>query len=316
MKVEKLKELVKNFLTSCKTEKYLAANTIYSYESDLNEFIDFMEKDKLNIKNLKTSELAKFFQKIASNNLSTASHLRKISSIGQFMSFLCELDIIKKNPISEIDRPKKGLRLPDFLSESDINKLISASDANDKFGIRNKCIIELLYSSGMRVSELANLKIVDTTIQKIETKMITIMGKGRKERLVPLNDKAILALKEYLSVRDQFKTNDSGKIYLFCSRSKSGKLTREQIGIMLKQVAIKSGVSPDKVHPHALRHSFATELCRKKVNLRIIQELLGHSDISTTQIYLDVADQEMIDFLSDNHPMAAKSSPDQTNTKS
>jgi integrase/recombinase XerD len=227
--------------------------------------------------------------------------LRKISSLNQFLQFLVEENFLVENPMVDIKRPAKEKSLPKFLKPAEIEILIENAKKDNKFGIRMALIIDFLYASGMRISELLTLRMSDI---KNAEKLIMIKGKGNKERLVPLRKQTFGLLEKYLEVRKDFVSSLDGDKYLFCSRGGTGHLTREMVGMELKKVALLSNIDPTRVSPHVLRHSFATNLVNKKVNLRVVQELLGHSDISTTEIYIDTMDSEIVDFVKENHPMS------------
>ncbi len=293
--------VLEKFLTICNVERGLSNNTIQSYRRDLKEFIEFI---KIDLKKVDKKIIRQFLETLHLKQLKRSSYLRKLSSVSQFMQFLIEENYIQDNPMIDIKRPKKEKKLPKFLIEKDVQYLIETAQSDNKFGIRMACIIEFLYASGMRISELLSLKVTDIIpIQKNHEKLIMIKGKGAKERLVPVRNQTIDLLEKYLAVRNDFVKSQDGSKYLFCSRGGKGHLTREQVGMTLKKIALLANIDPNKVSPHVFRHSFATKLCHKKVNLRVLQELLGHSDISTTEIYIETADSEIIDFVKNNHPM-------------
>lgn len=302
-----LQEFIEQYLIVCKVEKGLSVNSVSSYKRDLKYFYDFLStiiKGDINPEAVTKNHIRKYLEDLYLKELKRSSFLRKISSINQFFSYLLAEKIVSYNPLVEVKRPQKEARLPKFLSPDEVNQLIAAAaKPGNKFSIRMVCIIAMLFSSGLRISELLDIKVQDVCVNNEPLLMIKVKGKGNKERLVPINSLSQQALAKYLTIREQFVTYGEKNDYLFVSRGKLQRLTREQVGMLLKKVAMTAGIDPHKVSPHVLRHSFATNLCNKKVNLRVIQELLGHSDISTTEIYLNTADQEIIDFVRENHPL-------------
>jgi len=301
--IQQLLEWIDEFSIACTLEHGLSNNTATSYKSDLSGFAKFL-KDT-NKHDLTKSTIKKYFLKLHTDKISRSSFLRKISALNNFFSFLLINTKIRENPISTIPRPKKEKVLPKFLQYSEIEKLIEYCNANqDKYHIRMSCIITILKTTGMRISELLNLKVHDIEIDHHKNQQfVQIVGKGNKERLVPLHQDALDVIQKYLSIRSQFMKNSENNSHLFPSRSKNQRLTREQVGMSLKKISIACGLDHHKISPHIIRHSFATNLCSKKIDLRVLQEILGHSDISTTEIYIDVMDKEIIDFVNTHHPL-------------
>ncbi len=291
-----LSEMLKKFLIICHVERALSKNSLSAYKTDLSNFIEF-NKEKI----IDKQSIRSYLEYLYSKQIKRSSYLRKLSSLNQFISFLIEEKALKDNPMTEIKRPKYEKKIPKFLKPEEIELLIETAKKDNKFGIRMALIIEFLYASGMRISELLCLKISD--IKNI-TQLIMIKGKGNKERLVPLRSQTIDLLDRYLEIRNDFISSVNAADYLFCSRSGTGHLTREQVSMELKKVATLANIDKTRVSPHVLRHSFATKLANKKINLRVLQELLGHSDISTTEIYIDTMDSEILDFVKENHPIS------------
>lgn len=282
-----------------------AKNTVSSYERDLNEMLVFFQQRKINIEQALTADLQSYMDDMTKRKLSAKSKARKLSCIRQFYKFLLMEEMREDNPAHIMDMPRIGTSLPKYLSPEEVNILINTSH-NDKSpeGLRLAVLMEILYASGMRVSELVKLKL--SNLQKnakgqIQNHMV-ISGKGNKERIVPLNKKAIEALEDYLNIRAKF-AKEATK-WLFPSRGKAGHLTRQRFFQLIKALADSSGIDADKVSPHVLRHSFASHLLDGGADLRVLQELLGHADIGTVQIYTHIADDKKKKLVFEKHPMA------------
>ncbi|MFC1658940.1 tyrosine recombinase [Pseudomonadota bacterium] len=322
------------FLKMMAGERGVSSNTVFSYRSDLEDFISFLKNIEKSVVDCSEKDLKSYLEYLYKNDIGTNSSSRKISSIKQFFSFL-QLDLIRpNNPSSLIDHPKHEQVLPKYLTEKEIEKLLlTASKDKSENGIRIYCMLEILYASGLRVSELVQLPI--SAIQKVKTPsgnitikdFMIITGKGNKERLVPINNSAKKILKEYLKLRDELLGLNTSR-YLFPDHiklkekatrrkyalkkekrkiktiKKDKSITRQKFALFLKELAIKVGINSDKVSPHIIRHSFATHLLNRGVDLRILQELLGHSDISTTQIYTHVMSDQLIKLVNKFHPLA------------
>jgi integrase/recombinase XerD len=299
---------IESFIEMIEAEKGASKNTIDSYSRDLNELYHFLNKRKIAIEEAETKDIRSFFEHLANFSPSPSTIARKLSSIKQFYKFLLNDGITQKNPSLIIDAPKLGKKIPKYLNEVEVDILLQFVK-NDKSpeGIRLNALLETLYASGMRVTELVSLKINNLQImlkgkQASLRNYLIIKGKGNKERIVPLNNSAIEALEEYLEVRDNF-TNDKFNTWLFPSSSKEGFLTRQRFHQLLKQLATDANLDKDKVSPHVLRHSFASHLLNGGANLKVVQELLGHSDISTTQIYTHILNQRLKDIVNEHHPL-------------
>ena len=273
-------------------DKHYSSNTIESYKRDLIKFYDYNKKD---IKNINKDDI-KNYLKYLSDLVDERSIARNISALKTFYKYLIINKIIKNNPIESISSPKLGKKLPNTLSEEDINKLLDIK-LNDNYSYRNKAMLELMYATGLRVSELVNLKVYDVNLEEA---IVKTMGKGSKERIIPMGDYALNALKiyinEYRSSLFKKEIND----YLFLNNH-GKQMTRQGFFKIIKKLAIEQGISKD-FSPHTLRHSFATHLLKHGADLRIIQELLGHSDVSTTQIYTHVSNEQLEDTFKKYHP--------------
>jgi len=300
---------IESFLEMMLAEKGASKNTIDSYRRDLAELYGFLKHRKIQTENAATSDIREFFEHLANFTPSPSTLARKLSSIKQFYKFLLNDGTIDKNPALVIDTPKLHKKIPKYLNEAEVEILIQTAH-NDKSaeGLRLTALLETLYASGMRVTELVSLKTSNMQIMFKDKKAslrnyLIIKGKGNKERVVPLGRSAIEALEAYLDIRDMF-TADKFNTFLFPSSSKGGYLTRQRFHQLLKELATKANLDKEKVSPHILRHSFASHLLNGGANLKIVQELLGHSDISTTQIYTHILNQRLKDIVNENHPLA------------
>ena len=306
-----MSEYLKQFLETIYIEQGASDNTIAAYGSDLKEFLEFLAEKHSAIETVTDLKIREFVQVLSSKKLSGRSVARKISAVRHFLSFLYEERVIDHNPALDVDMPKMSHSIPRVLAETEVGKLLEYSyQDTSPSGLRNSAMLELLYASGMRVSELISLKLSQVKIQQKREEIlpyIMITGKGNKDRIVALNQKAIEAIQRYLKVIDIFTLVKDRNIWLFPSKqSEEGHITRQYFARTLKQIAISSGVDPDKVSPHKIRHSFATHLLNNGADLRIIQELLGHQDISTTQIYTHVANTKLKSVVENFHPLARK----------
>lgn len=299
---------VEIFLEMLKAERGSALNTIISYKNDLSELELYLKPIKLADADL--DDLRDYIKFLSKKYYAPKTIARKLSSIKQFYKFLQLEEIIKNNPAQLIDSPQKIRSLPKKLSYTEIELLITTSYFDKSLdGIRNSAMLELLYASGMRVSELVSLKLGNLQFNRTNKNSIKefliIKGKGGKERLVLINGEAQEALKNYLNVRIKY-IDFKNELYLFPSSSKEGHVTRQRFGQILKKIAITANLDPTKISPHIIRHSFATHLLYGGADLRVIQELLGHADISTTQIYTHIENSKLKSVLEDFHPLSKK----------
>lgn len=309
----KLNEYIESFLEMMTAERGASRNTIESYKHDLLDFSAFLARKYkgIMIESASSDMIASYMNYLAKSGLSEKTSSRRLSSLKQFFQFLYTDNIRPDNPANSVDRPKSGRSLPKYLSEKEIELLLeTAAQDNSPEGIRLSTFLEILYASGLRVTELVTLK--KNALQKTAAGdgkfacFLTVKGKGNKERIVPLHNSAIKTIEEYCKYHDYFSGNDSKNDYLFPSRGIEGYLTRQRLGQLLKQLAIDANINPEKVSPHILRHSFASHLLNHGMDLRVLQELLGHSDISTTQIYTHIADEKLKSLVQEKHPLARK----------
>ncbi len=290
-----------SFLEMMAVEKGTAKSTLCAYETDLTDFFIFLKgKD---IHTVEAKDIQNYM--ISQQHLASSSMARRLSSLRQFFKFLMREEKIKSNPTALIESPKYRRKLPTTLSEQDVDILLEGAkkwDGNE--GIRLSTLLEILYATGFRVSELVSLPYTAAVeVIKSQKPCLIVKGKGNKERLVPLTQSAIESLKSYVKVRHTFLPKGKNSIWLFPSSSKEGHLTRQRFGQLLKELALRVGCKVPHLSPHTLRHAFATHLLRHGADLRVVQKLLGHSDISTTQIYTHVAPEELTEFVESFHPL-------------
>lgn len=292
------------FIEMMLAERGISQNSATSYRRDIVDFAEFLKG--ANLTSVSPDEVREFVYHLSKKDLNPRSISRKISAVRSFYHFLISEGEVKENPAMHVDLPKFNAPLPSVLSVEDISLLISACNDNSPESIRLKCMISLLYASGLRVSELVTLKVTDISSGASTGKInnyLTILGKGAKERIVIINDNAIRALEEYFPIREIYIAGSGENLFLFPSKSKAGHMTRQNFALLLKNAALKCGLDPEKISPHKLRHSFASHLLEGGADLRVIQELLGHADISTTQIYTHVRPQQLKDVVKKHHPL-------------
>lgn len=274
------------FLEALSAEKGRSQKTLSAYSSDLNA----AQNEIGNLLNATNDDIQNYLSHLHDKPSSIA---RKASALRTFYKFLMLEKIITKNPTANLELPKRGRTLPKYLSPEEIELLISSAD-DIKTSIRLRCMIELLYASGLRVSELCELPLSANLGNKL-----LVHGKGAKERLIPMHEAAQDALHKWLNVR-----GDIDSKYIFPTNSQTGHITRDGFFKILKKCAVLSGIDPHRVSPHVLRHSFASHLLANGANLRVIQTMLGHEDISTTQIYTHVLPEKLRDTVENAHPLA------------
>jgi len=285
--------VIESFLEMMSAERGAAPNTLAAYERDLVDWEAALGKRSLS--NAGTGHLEGVMAGWAAKGLAASTQARKLSSLKQYLLFLQQSGMRKDNPAANISGPKKGRPLPKFISEAEVDRLFSvASENRSTNGLRLNCQLEILYACGLRVSELVSLKVVQV---KRRDGCLLIRGKGGRERIVPLTGAAKTAIDKWLAVRD------SKSAFLFPGLGKSGHQSRERFAQTLKALAGQAGVRTH-VSPHVLRHAFATHLLARGADLRSVQALLGHADISTTQIYTHVLNARMRDLVETAHPLS------------
>ena len=285
------------FLNSLIIEKGLSKNTIQSYESDIYQLYQWnISKNKKRIIEIKKIDTSQYISYLFNQNLKSTSVNRKISSLKTFFNFLLKKKLIKANPFADQIMPKKPVSLPKSISEDDVVKLLDAPKTDSLIGLRDKAMLELLYASGVRISELVNIKFSDLDLER---NIIKVFGKGSKERLVPFGEDAAQCISAYIDERKKNKDIASIK-YIFLN-NRGSKISRHAFWHRLKEYCLEIGLKSD-ISPHTLRHAFATHLLNRGADLRSVQVLLGHSDLSTTQIYTHIAKQRLSELVKKHHP--------------
>lgn len=288
-----LNEKLEEFIGFVLIEKGLAKNTALSYKSDLQIFLKYLQDKNVSYQTLTHEEITNFLWYLKTDKkLKARSIYRMIESVRQYYKFLISENVITTDPTVYLTVPKIPINLPDVLNKQEVDKLLNSINDTDDLSIRNRAMLELLYATGLRVSELINIKFSDININE---KFIKIMGKGKKERLIPFGETAKLYIKRYLKIRKDKNTET-----IFLTRLGKG-ISRVEFWRQLKNIAVKAGLI-QKVKPHTLRHSFATHLLSAGADIRFVQEMLGHSSISTTQIYTHVSKEYLKEQHQKFHP--------------
>ncbi len=276
---------LKEYLSYLKLERNLSENTLLSYKNDITAFLSFLSNYSVSDpSNISSDKITAFFKTLKNLGLTNTSAARYFSSLKGFFSYLIKNNYIIKNPIEKINAPKLSKKLPAVLNINDIEKILSAPNVNDTLGLRDKAILELLYACGTRVSELISLKLSDLFLQD---EVIRVLGKGSKERLIPIGSSAIKWVNNYIkNSRPLIMKISKSENHVFLN-SRGSKISRMGIWKIIDRYVKEAGIKKE-VHPHTFRHSFATHLLEGGADLRAVQEMLGHADISTTQIYTHI----------------------------
>ena len=290
-------EIVTAFFYALKLEQGLSDNTISGYISDVNQFIRYIEESNQHLTLVDEVIIQNFLNEIRIKKIKTKSVARKISSIKQFYLFLQKEKYIQSNPFDLITQPKTRGNVPKPLSEEQIEQLLNSPDEADSIGFRDKTMFELMYATGMRVSEIVDLQLMQLNLNQ---GTVRILGKGSKERLVPIGEYAADYLLEYLKFHRSGLLKNKKSNFVFLS-NRGQNMTRQTFWHSVKKYAKKCGIHP-LPSPHMLRHSFATHLLNNGADLRVVQMLLGHSNISTTQIYTLVAKEKLKKIHHEHHP--------------
>lgn len=302
---------IESFLEMMSAERGAAGNTLTSYERDLDDLRSFLSERGQRILDAGSADLSAYLQSLASRGFAPTSQARRLSAMRQFYKFLFAEGLRTDDPTGILDAPKKERPLPKILKVEDVDRLLAvaaeeaALQGPGQYGrLRMQVMIELLYATGMRVSELVSLpaRVLDQ-----EGRFLIVRGKGNKERLVPLSRAAIAALARYRELRTEIaaaaKSGEESP-WLFPANSKEGYLPRQVFARDLKDIAVRAGLDPAALSPHVMRHAFASHLLENGADLRVVQELLGHSDISTTQIYTHVLEERLHQLVQTHHPLA------------
>jgi integrase/recombinase XerD len=290
------------FLEMLSAERGAARLTLAAYRNDLLDAARFLSRVAL--EEAGSDDLRRYLAQLARTGMAPRSAARKLSALRQFYRFLVLERVRDDDPTAVLDAPRLGRPLPKVLSQADAAALLAAARAREGAdGARLMCLLELLYGSGLRVSELVGLPLASARGDK---RFLVVRGKGDKERMVPLSQPARAALDAYLGQRATFLKPKAESRYLFPSRGGTGHLTRERCAQLLKQVALEAGLDPKRLSPHVLRHAFASHLLEQGADLRSVQEMLGHADIATTQIYTHVMGDRLQRLVATHHPLARK----------
>lgn len=303
------RDFISLFLDMMATERAASKNTLDAYRRDLEDYAEFLDGRKRGMDGVTTEDIRAYLAKLSQRKLASASIARRLSAVRQLHRFAYAEGMRKDDPAAVLEGPKRGRPLPKILSVDEVTRLLAtahgAVDAKEASAperlraARLACLLEVLYASGLRVSELIALP---ATAARAEGDVIVVRGKGGKERLVPLGHAAPRAMQRYLGLRAEAKAEESR--WLFPSFGESGHVSRQHVGRELKLLASKAGIDPRKMSPHVLRHAFASHLLANGADLRIVQALLGHADVSTTQIYTHVLDERLKSMVRDLHPLA------------
>lgn len=286
-------------------ERGAARNTIEAYERDCAAFLAFLKTRGRPLAGTSSKDIQAFIHALSEEGMSAASRARRLSAIRQLFKYLAAEGIVDVDPAEGVSGPKRERPLPRTLSVAEVDRLIgTASRLSEGLegralfrALRFYCLLEMLYATGMRVSELVSLP---RSVLKGDPRVLTIKGKGGRERLVPLNPAARTALERYIAVSGRFDNSP----WLFAAKSAEGHVTRQGFGQDLKACAEAAGIDPERVSPHVLRHAFASHLLDRGADLRAVQQLLGHADISTTEIYTHVLEERLKKLVNEHHPLA------------
>lgn len=299
--MNKLQDQIADYLRFGQVERGLSENTITAYRQDLNEFLQFLRGENFTSWPTQANDIDAFLARQKDWGKSNSSISRMISSLRKFYQWLARQNIQKLNPMIEIDPPKKEKRLPVALTLTEVNKLLDQPNLQQKLGLRDRALLETLYATGMRVSEVINLK--ENSLHP-DLKLVKVFGKGAKERLIPISGLALTWLDRYeKKVRLPLllkKGRQSEYVFL---NNRGGQLTRQAVWQIIKRYCKMAGIQKD-VTPHTLRHTFATHLLENGADLRVVQEILGHADISTTQIYTNLTQKHILQVYRKTHPRA------------
>ena len=297
-----LPEIIEQFIDVIWIERGLSENTLSAYRTDIKNFVVWLSvlaKNELSdsLINAERSTIINYLSRLEEQKISARSRARLLSSLRRFYAYLLREKKIDVDPVSLIDAPKLGRSLPKTLTEEDVNALLQAPDTSTLLGLRDRVLFEVLYATGLRVSELVGLQLTEINLQQ---GVLRVTGKGNKERLVPLGEEAINWLEKYLSNTraDLLKGQITNALFV---TTRGSEMTRQAFWYLIKRYAVQAEIS-STISPHTLRHAFATHLLNHGADLRVVQMLLGHSDLSTTQIYTHVAKARLKSLHSQHHP--------------
>jgi integrase/recombinase XerD len=292
------------FLEMLAAERGAATLTLAAYQNDLSDLARFLTARRVALEAAEVATLHAYLACPATARLTPRTLARRVSAMRQFFKFLLLEGVRDDDPTADLDTPRLGRPLPKILLEAEVETLIGAArDCPGAEGVRLSCILELLYATGLRISELVTLPVAAV---RRDPRFLLIAGKGGKERVVPLSEPGRVALGKYLDCRDAFLPGSQPSRWLFPSRGRAGHLTRQRAGQLLKDLAVRAGIDPDKLSPHVLRHAFASHLLDHGADMRSVQQMLGHADIATTQIYTHVLPDRLRKLVERAHPLARR----------
>lgn len=298
------RDLIREYLSYCRVEKGLAANSIDSYRNDLARLGNWAGKNQYEIADLSREDLREWLIDLAAGKLRESSKRRMVSAVRGFYKFLMFEGHVEKNPADDLVSPQKGVYLPRFLNQADIEILLASPDVSTEIGLRDRAVLELMYACGLRVSEVVSIKTGDIDL---DVGILTATGKGSKMRRVPVGTSAIEWVKSYLALR---RRHEDPRVENLFTNESGQPLTRQVIHSFIKTYAKKCGF--DGVSPHTLRHSFATHLVQNNADIRSVQQMLGHADISTTQIYTHITSTQLRKNYRRFHPRATSRGSDES----
>lgn len=296
--------MVENFLEMLLVERGAAANTLAAYRRDLDDYAGFLSRRHSAIATAASDDIRAYLAALARRGLKPGTSARRLSAVRQLYRFLCAEGVRADDPSAVIDSPRPRRHLPKVLSEAEIEQLLAAAHRGARqgaAGVRLAALLEILYATGLRVSELVGLPVRGLARDR---RFVIVTGKGDKERLVPLGEPARDAVAAWMPVRQDRLGEGRESPWLFPSRAGSGHLTRHRFAQLLKALAGCAGLDPARVSPHVVRHAFASHLLNHGADLRSIQQMLGHADIATTQIYTHVLEDRLVSLVEDHHPLA------------
>lgn len=299
-----------SFLEMLSASRGASVATLTSYRTDLDDFLAMAHAKRWDLETVTHQNLNSYLLSLTERGMAASSLARKRSALSQWFKFLVSEKIRKDNPVMLTTKPKRKRDLPSVLSKDEAKRLVKlAHEDGSAEGVRLCALMELIYASGMRVSELVTLTMSNLQYNPRDKSIVPyfmVRGKGEKDRIVPLHATAIAALQRYLELRGSFMNEKETSKWLFPDRVKLGRLSRQKFAKQLKVLCADAGIDPERCSPHTLRHSFATHLLEGGADLRVIQELLGHADIGTTQIYTHVANSRLAKTVTSHHPLAKK----------
>tara|TARA_Y100000780_G_C13623715_1_gene393623 strand:- start:213 stop:1139 length:927 start_codon:yes stop_codon:yes gene_type:complete len=302
--IDKDARSIEAFLEMMVSERGAAANTVGAYNRDIRGFSAYLNQSGCSLTKATPQQVRNYLAKLVYSGRGPSTQARHLSTLRQFFRFLQSEEQRTDHPCATISLPRRGRTLPKVLNENEVDRLITeARNLPGAEGLRLLTVVELLYATGLRISELISLPLNALAPNSLS---LIVKGKGGRERMVPVGEPAAQALTQYLDVRFRFFKPKNESRWLFPSRSASGQLTRRRVGQLLKMLAERAGLEPNKVSPHVLRHAFASHLLDNGADLRSVQTMLGHADISSTQIYTHVLQSRLVKLVQTHHPLQSE----------